>query len=101
MAKFVSFKIKWTASASPDVAGYKLYWNADTTQPDYTSTSLDVGNVTEVDDLAFLPVVNSDIVLGLTAYDNTGNESDMVFKTFFFDNAAPAPPTEFTVIIVL
>jgi len=100
--KLVGYELSWTASPSPDLAGYKLYWEDDGTQPDYLSNSFDAGNVTVVDinNIPGFPGIEGDITLGLTAYDTVGNESDMVYNTSFFDRAAPAAPTGFTVTII-
>ena len=102
MAKIAEHKLTWTASASLDVGGYKIYFNDDGTQPDYLSKSHDCGNVAEVlvSDLADFPTTEGTYVLGLTAYDNSGNESDMVHKDFFLDLVAPDAPTSFTIVVL-
>jgi len=100
--KLVGYVLSWTASVDPTTAGYKIYWENDGSQPDYLSNSFDAGNITTVDinNITGFPGIEGDITLGLTAYDAVGNESDMVFNTSFFDRAAPAAPTNFTVTIV-
>ena len=100
--KLVGYELSWTAVATPDLAGYKIYWEDDGTQPNYLSSFHDAGNVTTVDinNIPGFPGIEGDITLGLTAYDTVGNESDMVYNTSFFDRAAPAAPTNFTVTII-
>ena len=101
MAKLVGYDLTWVGSPSQDLAGYKVYWNNDGSQPDYLSNVYDVGNVTTVNINAIdgFPNTEGNMTIGLTAYDGVGNESDMVYNTTFFDYAAPDAPTGFTVVI--
>lgn len=95
MAKLVSKTLRFPGSDSPDVVGYKFYI-ADTADTlDYSSESVDLGNVTEVD-LSTLSVVTGKqgvYDIGVTAYDSVGNESDMsVANAVPLDFIAPNAP---------
>jgi hypothetical protein len=95
MAKIVSKKIKWEASTSPDVAGYKVYWTTGSVLH-YNDACKDVGNNTLVlvpQNIPDFPMTDGNILVGVTAYDEFGNESDMVLLTIPFDFTAPDAPT--------
>ena len=82
--------------------GYKLYW-AVGGGVSYNSDFSEVGNVTEVilpDDIPSFPLVTGDIELGVTAVNNTGNESDITKFSAPFDFAMPKAPTELMVEII-
>ena len=99
MAKIVKRNITFDASTAPDVQGYKLYWAVGATV-DYNSDSLDIGNNLSVvipDDVPAFPLVEGDITIGITAYDDIGNESDMTVLTAPFDFDAPDAPTNLVV----
>jgi len=105
MAKIAKRSISWGASTAPDVAGYKLYWKVGEGEVvDYLSDNQDVGNsisVTIPDDVPGFPMIESLIQLGVTAYDNVGNESDMtVMNDVPFDFTAPDAPTNMVVGIL-
>jgi len=104
MAKIVKRKISWGASTATDTQGYKLYWSVgEGTTLDYTSDNVDVGNVTSVtipDDVASFPLVDNTINIGVTAYDDVGNESDMTTISSPFDFTAPDAPTNLVVTAV-
>jgi len=99
MAKIVKRTINFVASTAPDVQGYKLYW-AVGGGVDYLSDNVDIGNVTTViipDDVPTFPLVKDTIELGVTAYDDMGNESDMTVLSAPFDFDAPDAPTNLEV----
>jgi len=104
MAKIVKRKISFEAAAAPDVQGYKLYWSVgEGTLLDYTSENADVGNVTDViipDDIPTFPLADDIINIGVTAYDDVGNESDMSTISSPFDFTAPDAPTNLVVTTV-
>jgi hypothetical protein len=82
-------------SVSDDVAGYIVYLAEDGTALDYESLSFDVGTQTEsinLNDL-FGPIEGKYSV-GVSAYDQAGNESDItpIVSDFFFDSVPPAAP---------
>ena len=102
MAKIVKRTISWGASTATDVQGYKLYWAVGAgATVDYTSVFADVGNVTTViipDDVPTFPIVDDVVTIGVTAYDDVGNESDMtVVNDVPFDFTAPDAPTNVVV----
>ena len=103
MAKVVDKIFRWNASTSPDVVGYKLYVGTDAI--DYNTTSVDVGNITEVNlgalsNQGFGPLVNAEgtFNIGVSALDQVGNESDIaVLNGVVLDFVPPAAPTGLTV----
>ncbi len=102
MAKIKKRTISWGASTAADVTGYKLYWAVGINAPvDYLSSFADVGNKTSVvipDGVLNFPLVDDQMSLGVTAYDDIGNESDMtVLKNVPFDFVAPDAPTNLAV----
>jgi hypothetical protein len=82
-------RVTWSASPSPDIAGYKLYWSKEG-HADYHSEHAQLGDVTHVvlpDDIASFPVTEDRIELGITAVGLQGNESEMVKIMVRFDFA--------------
>jgi len=94
MSKIVSKTLKWNASTSADVTGYKVYYSL-TGAADYSSTVVDVGNVISVSLPSGLTGFPSDVdgvvYFGITSYDEVGNESDMVNISATLDFTAPLP----------
>jgi hypothetical protein len=96
MAKIKKRRLRWKASTSPQVVGYKLYWAVNDT-PDYNSDCIKLGNVTEItlpDDVKDLADANGPVEVGIAAIDEVGNESDMVTLKMPFQFAVPAAPSE-------
>lgn len=94
MAKIRKSKLSWATSESDHVVGYRLYWS-NGNEVDYDCSFIEIGNVTEV----FLPeVLNYDpssresFMLGITAVDKTGNESDILRLPLPYKAEAPLPP---------
>ena len=100
MAKIKRRKVRWSNNYyASDVVGYKLYW-ASSGSVDYNSDCVEVGNVNEVilpDDITSFPVVSGDIEIGVTAVNQTGNESDMTKLFTNLDFTAPDAPTDLVV----
>lgn len=95
MAKVKSIVVKYPASPSPDVVGYKLYMAAAPAPVDYDSPSFDLGKVTEVDISTLEGITSKDGTynLGVTAVDDAGNESSIsIVEGVAIDFAAPDPP---------
>jgi hypothetical protein len=81
-------RLAWSASISPDVSGYKLYWSKSG-NVDYDSVHVELGNVTHVllpDDIPSFPVTDR-IEIGITTVNLKGNESDMVRVMLQFEFA--------------
>jgi hypothetical protein len=72
-------RIRWSASPSPDVVGYRLYW-ACRGAVDYDSDFVDIRHKREItlpDDVPSLRNAEGRVELGITAVSREGNESDM------------------------
>jgi hypothetical protein len=94
MAKIKKRKLKWTASGSSQVVGYKLYWS-ENGAVNYYSKCVKLGNVTEIvlpDDVdSFMPG-GGPVEFAITAVDELGNESDMItLKAPYQFNVPKAP----------
>ena len=89
-------KLNWQASPSTDTVSYRVYQGTDTAPPDYSSPSVDVGNVTEVAlPIAGLPGIEGMVIFAVAAVDNAGNLSDLAnAEAVLLDATPPAPPTE-------
>jgi actin-like ATPase involved in cell morphogenesis len=72
-------RIRWHRSAGVEVTNYRLYWSVG--EPvGYDSQYVELDDVTEAilpDDIPSFPPVSGTVHLGITALNNTGNESDM------------------------
>jgi hypothetical protein len=94
MAKIKRRRLRWMASSSPQVVGYKLYWSQDG-DLNYDSQSLMLGNVTEIvlpDDVKSFKPNGGPVEFGVTAIDELGNESDMAtLKAPYQFNVPKAP----------
>lgn len=92
-------RVRWTASATPEVEGYKIYWSTRG-NVSYDSDFSAVGKVTELilpDDVPIFPLVSADVELGVTAVDDAGNESEMVKASAHFSFAPPDAPTNLVI----
>jgi len=94
MAKIKRRRLKWIASSSSQVVGYKLYWS-DSGEVNYYSKCVMLGNITEVvlpDDVNGFASCGGPVEFGVTAVDELGNESDMVtLKAPYQFNVPKAP----------
>lgn len=96
MAKLKKRRLRWEASKSAQVVGYRLYWTTRG-RLDYDSDVVDLGNVTEVvlpDEIEGFPVAAGPIEIGLTAVDELGNESDMTTLRAPYQFNVPEAPTD-------
>jgi hypothetical protein len=84
-------RIRWSASPSPEVIGYRLYW-ARRGDVDYDSDFVDIRHKREIilpDEVPSLQNAEGRIALGVTAVGLDGNESDLVRFTLFLEPAVP------------
>jgi len=96
MAKIKRRRLKWVASSSHQVVGYKLYWS-ENGELNYDSQWAMLGNVTEIvlpDDVESFTPNGGPIELGVTAVDELGNESDMVTLTAPYQFNIPKAPDD-------
>ena len=96
MAKMKKRKLRWKASESQQVVGYRLYW-AEGGEVGYDSPFVALGNVTEVvlpDDVDGFSPKGSPIEFGVTAVDELGNESDLVTFQAPYQFNIPLAPEE-------
>lgn|GEM_PF-1929774 len=97
MAKIKKRKLKWTASESAQVVGYKLYWAEGGEHVGYDSPCAKMGNVTEVvlpDDVAAFAPESSPVEFGIAAVDELGNESDLITVSAPYQFNVPHAPDE-------
>jgi hypothetical protein len=93
--RFRRRRLSWDSSASPDVAGYRIYW-ARGKEIGYDSDFLEVGNLTSVilpDDIPCFRENSGRTEIGITAVSSGGNESDMSVVSVFCDFGMPEEPT--------
>jgi len=94
MAKIKKRKLKWIASGSSQVVGYKLYWS-ENGAVNYSSKCAALGNVTEIvlpDDVDSFMSGGGPVEFAITAVDELGNESDMItLKAPYQFNVPKAP----------
>ena len=96
MAKIKKRRLRWTASESAQVVGYKLYWS-ENSEVNYDSKSVALGNITEIvlpDDVEAFTPAGGPIVFGITAVDELGNESDMTTLVAPYQFNVPKAPDD-------
>ncbi len=94
MAKLKKRILRWQASSSPQVIGYKLYWS-DKGDLGYDANQAMLGNVTEIvlpDDVASFKPHEGPVELGITSVDELGNESDMIKLMAPYQFSVPKAP---------
>jgi hypothetical protein len=92
-------RIRWLPSSDAQVSTYRLYWsnNGDAT---YDSEYADLGLVTEVvlpDGIPSFPLVAGEMGLGITAFNQAGNESDMTKTAANLNFLTPDAPRDLMV----
>jgi hypothetical protein len=96
VAKIKKRKLKWIASGSSQVVGYKLYWS-ENGAVNYYSKCVALGNVTEIvlpDDVdSFMPG-GGPVEFAITAVDELGNESDMITLKAPYQFSVPKAPED-------
>ncbi|MBW2369078.1 MAG: hypothetical protein JRH15_14465 [Deltaproteobacteria bacterium] len=96
MAKIIKRKLKWVASTSPQVIGYKLYWS-ENSRVSYDSPCAMLGNVTEITlpgDVESFIVNGGPVEFAITAVDELGNESDMMTLMAPYQFNVPQAPED-------
>ena len=96
MAKIKRRKLKWIASDSVQVVGYKLYWS-ENGGVNYDSQCAILGNITELilpDDINSFTPNGGPIEFGITALDELGNESDMITVKAPYQFIVPKAPED-------
>jgi len=90
--------LSWTRSVSSDVKGYNLYIQASPDIVNLQSQKHDLGDVDSVELNGLLGDVDGVYNIGLTSYDDVGNEGPMaILNDVPLDFVAPAPPTGLTI----
>lgn len=101
MAKVLNKTFSWTVSNSPDVVGHNVYVKTGTVAPTYTDLkqyyALPVASVNLPDGFTGFPLFDGDYMIGVSAVDDWGNESDIVSIKSPFDFIAPNAPTNLKV----
>lgn len=101
MAFIKTKTISWNASTSGDVVGYNVRYKVDNGTPfsysdSYIQTS--TPSVVAPDDFPSGTFSeDTDYLIGVSAVDDMGNESDIVEIISPFDFSPPLPPTGLTV----
>ncbi len=96
MSKIKKRKLRWEASESSQVVGYKLYWS-ESGEVGYDSQYVRLGKVTEIilpDDVEAFTPGDGPIAFGITAYDELGNESDMTTFVAPYQFSVPQAPVD-------
>ena len=96
MAKVRKCMLCWKPSESDEFVSYRLYWSKGNTVS-YESNFIEVGNVTEVcltDVFKLDPRYDVRLLLGVTAVDMNGNESDMAILPEPYQTKTPPAPAE-------
>lgn len=104
VANAATVTLAWDPSDSPDVAGYKIYYKADSAELPLNGTEaaegaspIDVGNVTTTE--INLPTGNV-WNFRATAYDESGYESSLS-NLATRDMVPPVPPTNLRVTVTV
>ena len=96
MAKLKKRILRWHASSSPQVIGYKLYWS-ESGDLTYDSNQALLGNVSEIvlpDDVDSFKPNGGPVELGITSIDELGNESDMIKLMAPYQFSIPEAPRD-------
>jgi len=84
-------RVRWSASLSPEIVGYRLYW-AYEGDVGYDSDFVDIRDKREIilpDEVPSLQHVHGRIALAITAIGLGGNESDLMRFDLFLDPDLP------------
>ena len=94
MAKIKDKTLSFPASGSPDVAGYKLYYETSPDAVTYNSPNVALSsNSVVLNSIPEFAGFDGVFNIGVSAVDDGGNESDMsLLNDVPLDFAAPEPP---------
>jgi hypothetical protein len=102
MAKINEKTLKFEASSSPDVVGYRLYYEVAPTAVAYDSPFIALAATTEegtttvavkLNEVSEFATFDNVYNIGVSSVDDAGNESDMsLLNDVPLDLAAPAAP---------
>jgi hypothetical protein len=98
MGKIKNRKVRWEPSLTPDVR-YRLYWSIGG-GVDYHSDHADVGTGTQINlpgDVPLFPLTSGKFELGISAINQSGNESALTKTTVLIDFTVPEAPTKLVV----
>jgi hypothetical protein len=102
MAKIINKKLTWTASDSTDVVGHNVYIRTGINTLTYDDLKLYVVmptvEVSLPDGFPGFPLFDGDFMIGISAVDDWGNESDIVSIARPFDFIAPNVPTNLNIV---
>lgn len=96
MGKIRKCKLSWKPSDSDFLVGYKLYWSTEN-HVNYGSNSITLGNKTEVnlpDVLIGIVPSDENIIIGISAVDIMGNESDIITISEPYRISTPQAPLD-------
>ncbi len=99
MGRIRKKRIRWELSSGAGVSRYRLYWSKDG-EVSYDSEHADLGLVTEVilpDGLPSFPPVAGELSLGITAFNDAGNESDITKTAANLNFLTPNAPRDLMV----
>ena len=94
MGRMKKHKLSWKPSESQLVIGYRLYWSKGT-PVNYNSNFIDLGNVNEInlpDIISNNVPLGESINLGISALDESGNESDITILPEPYQLSMPSAP---------
>jgi hypothetical protein len=93
MGRLRQRRVCWEPSTGT-VVGYRLYWSLDG-PVDYDSDHADVGKVTQIllpEGIPSFPSFAGEIELGISAFSQAGNESEITKMTVHLDFTVPGAP---------
>jgi hypothetical protein len=97
MGKIRNRTLRWESSA--DAKKYRLYWSTQGAVG-YDSDFSEIENKTHVilpDEVPSFSQIAGNIGLGITAFNDAGNESDITVAGVYFDFTVPEAPKAITV----
>lgn len=102
MARIRKYLLSWAPSDSQQLSGYRLYWSRGTTV-DYDSDFIDIGKVNRIplpDAIRDATISGGPVMLGVSAVDKFGNESDIIPLAEPYQISPPPPPKAFSLTLL-